>query len=291
MAALPKAAGDGGAPAAPLVRLVVVAYNSGGDLRRCLDCLLAQSVTALEIVVIDNASTDGAVEALEIADARVTLVRLPANLGFAAANNRAVEDARTPFVALVNPDAFAEPDWLARMLAGAERHPWADMFASVQLKADDPSRLDGLGDCYFAGGVAWRGGFGQPFEPPAADRRVFAPCGAAALFRTTRFRAAGGFDERYFCLLEDVDLAFRLRLLGGDCVLVADALVRHTGSATIGENSDFSLYHLARNQSWVFLKNMPLPLLVPLLPVHLALVALQLASSLRRRRCRPVARG
>src|SRR3546814_15048174 len=82
------------------------------------------------------------------------------------------------------------------------------------------------------------------------------------LFRS--FDAVGGFADHYFCLLEDVDLGFRLRLSGGSCVLVAGAVVSHYGSAVIGRASAFTVYHVARNTLWTFLRCQPLPLLTAL---------------------------
>ena len=269
----------------------MVAYNSGATLERCLSALVAQTMPDFEVVVVDNASDDDAVDRCLPDDPRFAEMRLSANVGFAAANNRAAEGATLPLLALVNPDAFLEPDWLERMMAAVDRYPWADSFASVQLSASDPSRLDGLGDCYFMGGVAWRGGIGQPVSRPTGDRRVFGACAAAAVYRTDRFLGIGGFDERLFCILEDVDLAFRLRLTGGDCVLVADAVVQHVGSATIGTQSAFAVFHIARNQTWVFVKNMPIGLLVALLPVHCLVVGMQFLRNLRRGRSRSALRG
>jgi len=81
----------------------------------------------------------------------------------------------------------------------------------------------------------------------------------------------GGFDEDFFCYFEDVDLGFRLRLAGGACFYLPDAIVRHVGSAATGRKSDFSVYYGYRNLVWCYWKNMPLPLLIFSVPAHLAL--------------------
>lgn len=120
---------------------------------------------------------------------------------------------------------------------------------------------------------------------------TFAACAAAALYRVEAFRQAGGFDEGFFCYYEDVDLAFRLRLLGGHCVKVADAVVRHVGGATTGSASAFAAYHLARNQVWTFVKDMPGPLFWPLLAGHAALHLLLLLRAASHGLAEPVARG
>src|SRR5690242_10966967 len=101
----------------PAVRVIVVSYNSGAYLARCLAALAAQSMPRFEAVVVDNGSSDGSLDGALPADGRFSVIRLGENLGFAAANNRGAAGARTRWLATLNPDAFAEPDWLAQLLA------------------------------------------------------------------------------------------------------------------------------------------------------------------------------
>ncbi len=165
------------------------------------------------------------------------------------------------------------------------------MFGSTQISHDDPNRLDGTGDAYFALGVPWRGGYGRAASEVPPEGEAFGPCAAAALYSTAAFRDVDGFDERFFCYLEDVDLAFRLRLAGGRCIQVPEAVVHHIGSATAGAGSHFTVYHLSRNQLWTFVKNMPGPLLWALMPGHLALQALLLMRAAQRGILGPMGRG
>ena len=146
----------------------------------------------------------------------VELIRLPTNVGFARANNIAAQAAqRFDALALLNPDAFAEPGWLEALVSAAEREPAAAAFASQMLLASDPEYLDGAGDSYHVSGRAWRNGHrARRASWPAADVEVFAACAAAALYRRAAFDEVDGFDEQYFCYFEDVDLGFRLRLRG-----------------------------------------------------------------------------
>jgi len=263
-------------------------------LRACLDALAGQTRRADAIVVVDNGSTDGSADGLEATHPDVRVQRLGANVGFAAANNRAIASLGTTWVALLNPDAFPEPDWLAALLRAAESHPEFSLFASRLLRADDPSRLDGTGDVYYASGLAARRDHGQDAGPATATRapeEVFGPCAAAALVPVEVFRAHGGFDESYFCYFEDVDLAFRLRLAGHRCLYVPDAVARHVGSASAGLRSDFTLYHGHRNLVWTFFKDMPLGLLVLYLPQHVLLNLVSLAYFASRGQGRAIARA
>lgn len=258
--------------------VVIVEWNSADLLSRCLATLAEQIVPANRIIVIDNASTGEARRRVATEHPAVEVVRLDENRGFAGGSNRGIGLASdAEWIALVNPDAFPEPDWLERLLAAAEQHPELSFFASRQVMAEDPSLLDGTGDCYGVSGLAWRRDHGMT----AAGRRgqpgeVFGPCAAAALYRRDALIEVGGFDESYFCYFEDVDLAFRLRLAGHRCLYVPDAVVRHVGSATSGRRSDFSVYHGHRNLVWTFWKNMPAPLLARYWPHHLLLTLMSL---------------
>jgi GT2 family glycosyltransferase len=150
----------------------------------------------------------------------------------------------------------------------------------LQLHDDDPAILDGAGDMMSVIGVAWRGGYLQSRKAePKGPVEVFAPCAAAALYRRDAFEDVGGYDERFFCYHEDVDLGFRLRLRGGRCVLEPRAVVRHVGSASSNAISGFAEYHGMRNREWTFFKDMPWALMPIALPCHLLLIVFLLVRS------------
>lgn len=254
------------------VSVIIVNWNSGALLRECLRHLRAQTLPPNRVYVVDNASSDGSAEDLGHWD-RLVLIRNDCNLGFAAGNNLALSRCDTEFVALLNPDAFPEPEWLERLLAAAQAHPEAAAFGCRQVSMEDPGILDGIGDSYHLSGLVWRHRHGSRLEnSDLVPREIFSPCAAAALYRRQAVRAVGGFDRDFFCYVEDVDLGFRLRLAGYCALYVPDAVVCHYGSATTGgQHSDFSLYHGHRNLVWTFCANMPAPLFLVLLPAHIVL--------------------
>jgi GT2 family glycosyltransferase len=252
------------------VAVVVVNLNGAAVLDRCLAALRRQTVRPTRVIVVDNASTDGSADGLEGRHPGVEVVRLAANVGFAAANNLAVSRATDcDWVALLNPDAFPEPAWLERLLAAAEAHPEYSFFGSRLLRADDPETLDGTGDVLHVGGMAWRRDYGSPAAGArTAPEEIFSPCAAAALYRRDAWEQAGGLDECFFCYFEDTDLSFRLRLAGHRCLYVPDAVVHHVGSAIAGVGSDFTVFHSYRNLIWTYVKNMPGLLFWLYLPQH-----------------------
>lgn len=268
----------------PAASVLIVNYNAGPHLAACLAHLQAQTLNDFEVIVIDNASSDDSLAAARRqveGDGRFRFDATGRNLGFAAGNNRAAAQAVAPWLALLNPDAFAAPDWLDQLLVATQRHPTVAMFGSTQVNARQPDRLDGAGDCYLFLGQAWRGGHDWPLTALPPEGEVFSPCAAAALFRADAFHAAGGFDEAFFCYMEDVDLAFRLRLAGERAMQIPAARVRHVGGGS-GSTGEFAVYHGLRNSVWCFVKNTPAALLWPLLPLHvLAMILVVLKKSVR----------
>lgn len=255
------------------IAVLIVNYNSGDMLVRCLDALAAQTRRDFEVVVVDNASSDGSAEGIDTRYPNVRLVRSEQNLGFAAGNNLALRHAGSArWIVLLNPDAFPEPDWLAEFVAAAERDVAFSFFGCRMLLADTPELLDGTGDAYHVSGASWRRDHGVAAQRGTQEAgEIFAPCAAAALYPRAALEEIGGFDERYFCYHEDVDLAFRLRLRGHRCGYVPRAVVRHVSSGITGKRSDFATYHGHRNLVWTYVKDMPGVLFWLLLPLHVAM--------------------
>ena len=269
----------------PKVALIIVNYNSGDLLRRCLTAVRRQKRPADRVIVVDNASTDDSLAAVEEECPGLEVLRLADNTGFAAANNRGLERcADCQWAALLNPDAFPQPGWLGALMGAAADIPDAGSFASCLVMDDDNARLDGIGDAYHVSGLVWRIGHGRPRPSEQKRREVFAACAAAAMYRVDALRAIGGFDESYFCYSEDVDVGFRLRLQQYRCWYIPEAVVHHVGSAVTGRHSDFSLFYGHRNLVWTWFKNMPTGLLLRFLWQHLLLnLVTLLALSLQYR--------
>jgi GT2 family glycosyltransferase len=271
----------------PLVSVVLIYWNNAKYLQDCLNCLAQQTFHEFEILIVDNGSIDQGTENLEQKYPRLTLQieRLPANKGFAFANNLGARMARGTWLALLNTDAFPEPDWLEKLLQAANKHPEFSFFCSRQLQFHQAELLDGAGDDYHISGLAWRRFYNYPAANHGLhEEEVFSACAAAVLYKREDFLGVGGFDENYFSYYEDVDLSFRLRLAGGRCLYVPTAVVHHVGSASVGRTSDFAVYYGHRNLVWTFFKNMPGVLFWLYLPLHLAVNILFLVSFLIRRR-------
>jgi GT2 family glycosyltransferase len=273
--------------------VIIVNWNGGRYLGQCLRALQAQTRAPERIIVVDNASTDGSAESIVREFPQITVIRNQDNLGFAAANNLAIRHvAPSAWVALLNPDAFPAPDWLEALERATHEFPECSFFGSRMLRANEPQRSDGTGDCYHVSGLVWRRDRETPVaRAHAVADEIFSPCAAAALYRRDAILEVGGFDEDFFCYLEDVDLGFRLRLAGHRCRYVPNATVYHVGSGLTGRHSDFSVYHGHRNLVWCYVRNMPGPLFWLYLPQHLLLNALTLVLLTARGQGKTVARA
>lgn len=246
--------------ALPLVSIIIANWNGQAHLARCLPSLLAQTYPALEIIVVDNGSTDESVAWLRTHYPQVQCVVNAANLGFAMANNQGARVAHGDYLVLLNNDTWVEPDWLAALVAALEARPQVGMVASLMVFAAQPTIVNSTGVCIDQLGVVWDRLGGAPVASVAPEVvEIFGPCAGAALYRRTLWDEVGGFDEDFFAYLEDVDLAWRARWRGWGAVFAPKAKVYHAHSATGGEGSAFKTYWLARNKVRLLLKNYPWP--------------------------------
>ncbi len=182
--------------------------------------------------MVDNGSTDGSVDYLRERHPQVVVLALDRNTGFAHAANLGLERARNDLVALINADVVLEPDWLSRLAAALAQDPGAARRPARWSRSTDPSTIYDAGDILRRDGACeQRGRFTRDDGRFDAPGEVFGACAGAAIYRRSAVRAEGGFDERYFAYLEDVDLALRLRLAGWRCRYVP-AVARHAGEST-----------------------------------------------------------
>ena len=139
------------------VTILLITWNAGDHLARCLFALSKQTSMQFEIIVIDNGSTDGSLASLSSWNfVEITIRQLQKNLGFAVANNIGARLASGEWIVLLNADAYPEPDWLENLLRTAEQNSQYNFFSSRQIQYNDPHLLDGAGDEYHVSGLAWR---------------------------------------------------------------------------------------------------------------------------------------
>jgi GT2 family glycosyltransferase len=240
------------------VSIIIPNYNGLRFLAPCLDALAAQTYPKelTEVILVDDASSDDSVVFVQASYPQVKIVRLARNSGLAAGCNAGGRVATGDLLVMLNNDTEAEPGWLAALVEMAEAHPRASTIASKMLLFDRRDTLHNAGDVLGADGIprnrgVWEVDRGQ-YD---ADLTVFGGCGGGVAYRREAWEQAGGFDERLFMYLEDVDLAWRLQLLGWDAVFAPAARLYHHLSATGG--GKLASFYVGRNTIWVIAKDMP----------------------------------
>ena len=244
---------------APLVSAIIVNWNGGAMLRDALGSLFAQTWPALEVILVDNGSTDGSAEQAERCfGKRLLVIRNAKNEGFARGNNIGFKAAKGDWLFLLNSDAVCEPDVIAELMQFVADKADVGQLACRVVRAAEPNFFDSTGLLLYPDGVCRSRGW-QEKNLGQYDRaeEVLAPHGCACALRKGMLDRIGGFDEDFFCYLEDLDLGMRGQLAGWKCWYVPDAAVRHKKSATAGNYSVFKAYHVERNRLYCLWKWMP----------------------------------
>ena len=214
----------------PLTSIIIPNYNGLRFLTPCLDALRAQTYPRMhtEIILVDDASTDNSVAFVAENYPEVKIVQLARNSGLAVGCNAGARAAGGELLVMLNNDTEAEPGWLAALVAAATENPQAGAIASKMLLFDRRDTLHNAGDLMGIDGIprnrgVWQVDRGQ-FD---AQPQIFGGCGGGVTYRRAAWEQTGGFDERLFMYLEDVDLAWRLRLVGWDAVFAPAARLYH----------------------------------------------------------------
>ena len=244
-----------------LVSAIVLNWNNQGVIFDCLDSLLQQTYQPLEILLIDNGSSDGSLQQIEKRyPGSLTIIRNSKNLGFAEGVNIGIRHSRGAWIALLNSDAVVEKNWLEEMLKAAGRSDSIGMVACKIYLAGRDKVLDNTGE------VLCRDGLNRARGRLEIDRGqydqsddVFCPSGCAALYRRQLLDDVGGMDKYFFAYGEDMDIGLRGRFLGYTCIYVPSAVAHHRFSFSTGKVSPLKAYFVERNRLWIVLKCFPSP--------------------------------
>ena len=257
-----KGADSRGEQALPAITVSIVNFNGARFLEELLLSLTSQTYRRFEVLFIDNGSTDGSVEFVRSSYPEIKVIAQPDNQGFARAGNLAMGSSPHDFVALLNTDLRLGPAWLERLATTMFSDKSIAAVASKLRFHDRPDYLNGVGGAMNRLGYTWDRGMNQEdrgqLDQPAEV--LFASAGAA-LFRKAAFQEAGGFDEKFFMYHEDVDLCWRLWLLGFRVITAPSAVVYHHFGGATKESKGMRWRELLgeRNNMRSLLKNYELP--------------------------------
>lgn len=256
-----------------LLSVVVVNWNSRDDLDACLSSLTLQAYPGLEVIVVDNGSSDGSAEMVEAKYPNAVLCRESTNLGFAEACNRGIRVSRGDWVVMLNNDAVAQPGWAEALVqAIAVAPPDCGMLQSLMLYEDRPNIINSTGiELAYSGGGRDRHE-GKTVTANSSEREaIFCPTAGAAAYKremleTIRLRS-GYFDRLHFMYYEDMDLGWRADLAGWTAQYVPDSIVYHRWHGSSRRKSRAWLVTLAStNRVRTLLKNASALFIVYTLP-------------------------
>jgi GT2 family glycosyltransferase len=239
-----------------LLSIVIPNWNGKQYLQTCFDALRRQTYSRLEILLVDNASTDGSQSFVTENYPEVQWIQLPENRGFTGACNVGIERSTGEYICLLNNDTEVDPDWAQAVVDAFSQHPEVGSVASKMLLFNQRDTLHTAGDYFTTDGRPGNRGVWQRDEGQYdQEAYVFSACGGSSVYRRVMLDQIGLLDDDFFFLLEDVDLGWRAQLSGWRCLYTPKAIVYHHLSAT-GGGVTASFYD-GRNLILLLMKNLP----------------------------------
>lgn len=275
----------------PTVSVIILNYNGLSFLPRCLETLQKTNYAPLELVVVDNNSTDGSIDYLRRNHPHVRLIEFKENLGYSGAYNRAIPMIDGEIIVLLNFDVEVEPNWLDEAMKVIAEDP---KLAAVQPKLRSLQRRDNFEYSGGSGGFIDRYGYpfvrGRVFDSIESDQGqyndvvpIFWATGAAFITRKPAFIEAGGLDADFFMHMEELDLCWRYWLMGYTVKVAPQGIVYHWAGAALSAERFHKMYYNHRNGLVMMLKNYRLSGLLRNIPVRILLDWITIFSSLLRK--------
>jgi len=240
------------------VTIIIPNYNGLQFMEPCMKALDAQHYKDYELLIVDNASTDGSNEYIEQYYSQVKLIKMDKNYGFSGAVNAGIKAAKTPYVILLNNDTEVDENYVGEMVKAMEKYPKAFSVSAKMIQLYQRELMDDAGDMYCLLGWAFQRGVGNSSAGYNTECKVFSACAGAAIYRREVFEKIGYFDELHFAYLEDLDVGYRAKIAGYSNRYCPTAICYHVGSGTSGSKyNDFKVRLAARNNVYLNYKNMP----------------------------------
>lgn len=247
--------------------IIIVNYNGGEDIIDCLDSIHKHTnLEITEIILVDNASTDGSIEHIQTIFPECVVKCNLVNCGFGRANNIGAQHARGKYFAFLNPDIVVKNGWLQTLISVLEQKPQVGLVSPKILLLTDPSVINSCGHHVHWSGLTQCRGFGAPKACFTQQESINAISGAAFVMREDLYKKLGGFDESFFMYNEDTDISWRAQLAGYKCYYVPDAVVYHNFRLRLDPEK---LYHFELNRYQLIFKHFRWKTLVLIFPMLL----------------------
>lgn len=255
------------------VSVVIPSLNAIDLLPVCLESLLAQNHRSLEVLVVDNGSTDGSARLVAERFPSVKLLRGNHNLGYSAGCHWGASVARGRYLLFCDNDIQATPNAVSRLVQAMESDPSIGVAQGKMLLTSNPDRIESMGGFFTSTGILYQEERDTlDVHDTSGPQEVFGAKGAFMMIRRSLYQSLGGFDTDFVAQFEDTDLCWRSWLSGHRVVVVPESIVYHGRSTTTQRMpSEFVVYHASKNRICTLLKNLDARDMFVVLPIHVAL--------------------
>jgi hypothetical protein len=249
----------------PLVTIIVLNWNGKELLDECLDSVLGIQYKPIEILVVDNGSTDGSVDHIKAKYQTISLVLNGRNLGYAAGNNAGIRNANGKYIVTLNNDVVVKPEWLNDPIAMLEKEESIGAISCLQLNFEKKDTVNCLFLTPSQALIFSMVGYNKPLANDISRTNagyVICPNGGSAIYRKSMLDQIGSFDERFFAYHDESDLNMRAFLQGWKCVYVPSAIVYHKVGKSFDKRNNDKYFYGERNRIWFLFKYYPAAILL-----------------------------
>ncbi|HUL21102.1 MAG TPA: glycosyltransferase family 2 protein [Thermodesulfobacteriota bacterium] len=246
----------------PLISVVILNWNGQQVVEKCLKSLQEQTYDPLEVIVVDNASTDGSADLVREKFPGVKLIVNQTNLGFGGGNNVGIRTAQGKYIMMLNNDTRLDPKCIEELKGALEKDAKYGACASKILLEYEDNLIDAAGIVVCPDGLSIGRGRLENGNTYDEEAEVFFASDCACLYRREMLEDIGLYDEDFFAYADETDMGWRAQLAGWKCIYNPKAVVYHFHSASAGTYSPFKAYLVERNRIWVAIKSFPISLLL-----------------------------
>lgn len=245
-----------------MVLAVIPNYNGGDAVLRCIESVKKQSYSPIEIIVVDNSSSDNSLQAIKDRFSDITCIETGYNAGWGIACNIGMAHSNSRYIALLNNDAWIEENCIAEMVKAIELKPEYGSCASKILLGDGSDTVEACGLVIAKDGSSCGRGRLKPPSEYDAMAEIFCANDCVCLYKREMITEIGEYDPDFFIYCDETDMGFRHQIAGWKCIYQPTAVAHHAHSKSAGSYSNFKAFYVERNRIFLLLKYFPLGLML-----------------------------
>jgi GT2 family glycosyltransferase len=270
----------------PKVSIIILNYNGRKWLEKCLPTVEKVPYIPLEIIVVNNGSSDDSAEYVKKNFPNIIVVEIEKNVGFAGGNNIGVKKATGKYILLLNNDTEVSPSFIPPMVNAMENDKTIGIIQPMLKSMRKRSLIDAACSFYTSTGFLYHYGYYQESKKKQYNKNtlVYSAKGACLFTIRNDYIRLGGLDEDFVCYVEESDFCHRMWLSGKKVLYFPESYIFHYGGGdmSVMEKSEITIFRSFRNRFYSYIKNLSAPELIKLLPVHFVFCELVVFSALAR---------